>query len=402
MKFSARGRVLAISSQIADVWSVTDFSNPELTTYAQSQIHRETRLGVQIMAGLALTIQLGVAILLLTRGLDAIYIKTNVLLGLLALHIFISARYVSDLKTLHMLGMTFLVIGALAITMLAHQAGELNVGMIAAIVMLFVTIPIVPWALREACLVIALTYLLLTSSLASVPGRFNTDAILALQLLVFGAALIGLIITGRNTYIRKHDLNARFALEKTHKELELVSMQDHLTGAWNRRYLQEQFPYMARTCQKNGKTLHIAVLDVDNFKTINDVYGHQIGDHILVCISKIFVAHIGQHGRLIRLGGDEFLIVFWGDDLDALIEKAIVDLQHSPVAKKIHNTQPVTLSAGIVSSDPSCVAELEFMYKAADAALYEAKKDKPGARPPSPPADPKTSKLLTRTGSWTL
>ncbi|MBT8083750.1 MAG: GGDEF domain-containing protein [Woeseia sp.] len=389
---------MAIPKQIADVWSATDFSNPDLTGYAETQIHKETRLGVQIMAGLALFIQMGVAVLLLWRGLDPVYIKTNLILGVLAAHILISASYVKDLRTLHMLGMTFLVFGALAITLLAHQIGELNVGMIAAIVMLFVAIPVVPWALREASLVIALTYLLLTSSLASVPGRFNSDSILALQLLIFGAAIIGFIITGRNTYVRKHDLLTRFDLEKTHKELELVSMQDHLTGAWNRRYLQEQFPYMARTCQKSKKTLHIAVLDVDNFKTINDVYGHQIGDHILVCIAKIFAAHIGAHGRLIRLGGDEFFIVYWGDDLDTLIERSIRDLQLSPVAKKIHGTQAVTLSAGMVSSDPNCVAELEFMYKTADKALYEAKKGKPSARPSNGPSE----KLLTRTGSWTL
>ncbi|MGB5353598.1 MAG: diguanylate cyclase, partial [Woeseia sp.] len=278
MNAPCRGTDLTIFTRIADVWSATDFNNPELDGYAAAQIYKETQLGVQIMAGIALLIQLAVAVLLLVRGLDALYIKTNIILGLLAVHIFVSAKYVQDLRTLHALGMTFLVIGALAITLLAHQMGELNIGMIAAIVMLFVAIPIVPWALREATLVVALTYLLLTTSLASVPDRFNVDAIVSLQLLVFGAALIGIVITGRTTFIRKHDVKARFELERAHKELELVSMQDHLTGTWNRRYLQEQFPYMARTCHKNRKTLHIAVLDIDNFKTINDSFGHQVGD----------------------------------------------------------------------------------------------------------------------------
>ena len=101
--------------------------------------------------------------------------------------------------------------------------------------MLFVAIPLVPWALRETSIVIGLAYLLLTSSLVAVPGRFNVESLWALQLLVFGAAVIVLVITGRNTFIRKHDMRARFELENAHTEMELLTMQDHLTGAWNRR-----------------------------------------------------------------------------------------------------------------------------------------------------------------------
>lgn len=222
---------MAITTYLADVWSATAFRNPGLAGYAEAQIRKDTRHGVQTMAGLALLMQASVAALLFLRGFDATYIKTNVIFGVLSLHILISAAFVKDVRTLHVLGMTFLVIGALAITFLAHQTGDLNIGMIAAIVMLFVAIPLVPWALREATIVIALTYLLLTSSLVSVPGRFDTGAIWILQLLVLGAAVIGIVVTGRNTFVRKQDIRARYALEKAHDELELLSMQDHLTGA---------------------------------------------------------------------------------------------------------------------------------------------------------------------------
>ncbi len=389
---------MAITTYLADVWSATTFRNPGLAGYAEAQIRKDTRLGVQTMAGLALLMQATVAALLLLRGIDVTYLKTNVIFGALSLHILISAAFVKDVRTLQVLGMTFLVIGALAITFLAHRTGDLNIGMIAAIVMLFIAIPLVPWALREATIVIVLTYVLLTSSLVSVPGRFDSGAIWILQLLVLGAALIGIVVTGRNTFLRKQDIRARYALEKAHDELELLSMQDHLTGAWNRRFLQERFSRIARICLEKNVIMHMAILDVDDFKGINDAFGHQIGDDILVCIAKVFMRQIGDHGRLIRLGGDEFLIIYWGRDLDALVDRAIADLQKSSAAAGLQGDRRVTLSAGIVSAEPGQCADLEFMYKTADNALYRAKHDRLDSEPDAPSA----TNALARTGTWKL
>ncbi|MGB5354012.1 MAG: diguanylate cyclase, partial [Woeseia sp.] len=108
-------------------------------------------------------------------------------------------------------------------------------------------------------------------------------------------------------------------------------------------------------------------------------------------------------GRLIRLGGDEFLIVYWGDDPDTLIEKAIRELQKSPVARTMHGQHVVTLSAGIVSSGLTRPADLEGMYKTADKALYDQKQVRQSnTRPAFRIPDGETEQLLARTGSWTL
>ncbi len=385
---------MAISNYLAEVWSATQFQDRELAGYAEAQIEKDTRLGVQIMAGLALLMQACVAFLLISQEFDPAYINTNFLLAALSLHILISAGFIKDVRTLHFLGMTFLVIGALAITFLAHRTGDLNIGTMAAIILLFVAIPLVPWALREATLVIVLTYLLLTSSLASVPGRFDSGSFWVLQLLVLGAAIICIVITGRNTFIRRHDIRARFELEHAHRGLELLSMRDHLTKAWNRRFLQERFPDIAKACRDEQQAMHIAVLDIDDFKGINDHYGHQVGDWILVSLSEIFIRHIGDRGYLVRLGGDEFLIIYRGEGLDALIELAIADLQCAPVAHEFKGKRTITLSAGIVSSKPGDVANLEEMYQTADRALYGAKNNRPSPR--------RSEDQLARTGTWKI
>ena len=388
---------MAISSYLADVWSVTEFRNPELSGYAEAQLLQDTRLGIQTMAGLSLLTQACVALLLLSKGLGSAYFSTNIVLGALSLHVLISAAFVNDIRALHVLGMAFLTIGALAVTFLAHRIGDLNIGMIAAIVMLFVAIPLVPWALREAVVVVGLTYLLLTTSLISVPGRFEAGSLWVLQLLVLGSAVVGVVVTGRNTFIRKQDIRARFELEIAHDEMALLSMKDHLTGAWNRRFLAERFPEIAHGCRENGQTLHVAILDIDDFKGLNDQFGHQVGDEILVAISKILIRQLGENGYLIRLGGDEFQILYFGDYLEGLINRSIVQLQNEPVAANLAGQRMVTLSAGIVSAAPDETAKLEVLYKTADKALYSAKNDRPTAVQAINLGD-----TLARTGTWRL
>ena len=301
---------MAISTYLANVWSVTDFGDPELSGYARDQLLKDTRLGIQAMAGLSFAMQLCVAVVVLTKGLGNPYLYISVLFGLLSLHVLLSASYLKDVRTLQALGMVFLVIGALCLTSLAHQTGELQIGMMAATVMLFVAIPVVPWALRETSIVIGLSYLLLTSSLIIVPGRFDTESLWILQLLVLGAALVVIVVSARNTFIRKQDLRARFELESAHSDMELLTMQDHLTGAWNRRFLSEKFDEFAEYCLERDKAMHVAILDIDDFKGINDEFGHQFGDKILMCVADIFVRLLDGKGRLISLGGDEFQIIY--------------------------------------------------------------------------------------------
>lgn len=385
---------MTISTYLADVWSATDFGDPELSGYAEIQMRKDTRIGVQMMALLSLVMQLVVAAFILSRDLGGVYLYTNIILVIFSLHILISAAFVDDVRTLHVLGMSFLIIGALAITFLAHRAGDLNIGMMAAIVMLFIAIPLVPWALREAVIVVGLTYLMLTSSLISVPGRFAPGSLWVLQTLLLGAAIVVVVVAGRNTFIRKQDIRTRFELENAHSEMELLSMQDHLTGAWNRRFLDENFSDLARQCAEQKTSMHLAVLDIDDFKGINDMFGHQAGDKILISVADTFVRLLSGRGRLVRLGGDEFLIIYYGDDLDAMIDAAIAELQQGAVTAQLLDQRTVTLSAGIASTEPGQLADLETLYKSADRALYAAKQKRPLA------AGPKAA--LTRTGTWSL
>ncbi len=234
------GEVLAVKNYLADLWSATSFRTPEAARYAAPLVRKDTRQGVQILASLSLSVNVFAWLLATTNGTGALAIYSHIALAALSLHVLISARLVDDIKALQGLGMVLIVVTALAIILVAHRSGDLGISMMAAIVMLIISVPLVPWALREASIVLGFTVLLLASSLISVPGRFNLESLWLLQLLVLGSLVIVALLVARNTAVRKRDLRARLALDNARKKMELLSLKDHLTGAWNRRYLEHR------------------------------------------------------------------------------------------------------------------------------------------------------------------
>ena len=379
-----------MKTYLADAWSATDFRSKELDGYAEIQLCADVRQGVQVMALLSLGMQICMAVFAVYAEAGSSYLYTALTLSTLSLHVLISAKYVEDIKALQMLGMVLLMVTALALSFLAHRTGDLHVGMIAGVILLFISIPLVPWALREATIVIGLTYGLLIASLMSVPGRFESEALVSLQLMLAGAAIIVCVVIARNTFIRKQDIRTQFDLERAHKEMEILSMKDHLTGAWNRRFLDHQFPKEIEKCCK-GKTLHVAVLDIDDFKGINDRFGHHVGDDILRGIGENFIDMLGKDGWLIRLGGDEFQIFYCGDDLKGLIGIAVEKLHDMPEVEGVKRERTITLSAGFTSARYGESLDLDALYKAADEALYSSKQSRT-----------ENIAVSRRTGSWRI
>lgn len=391
------GVVLAVAKYLADVWSATDFREEELGRYAEPLVREDTRQGVQTLASLSLLVNLLAWFLVFRSGAGALDSYSHLALAALSIHIFVSALFIHEIRALQVLGVVLIVVSALAIVFVAHTSGDLSIGMMAAIIMLVISTPLIPWGLREATIVIGLLIALLTSSVMSVPGRFNLEAFWLLELLVLGStAVVGLLVA-RNTVVRKQDIRARFDLDVARKEMKLLSLKDHLTGAWNRRYFETEFPRMAEECRGQRKTLHVAILDIDDFKGINDQYGHQLADQVLSGLSEIFIRQLGDIGRLVRLGGDEFLILYCGDDLRELIKDVVAELHKQPGVRKITTDREISMSAGFSSAGPNDVVGIEKLYSQADRALYAMKRERAPVKLVASGED-----LLSRTGSWKL
>lgn len=162
-------------------------------------------------------------------------------------------------------------------------------------------------------------------------------------------------------------------LEVKNKELDFLSNQDTVTNLYNRRYFIQALEQEIETVKGNEK-IGLIFLDLDRFKTINDMYGHHIGDAVLIEISKRLNAFYVGNSILARLGGDEFVISFHGSfnykQLEQVANK-IIQSCSEPIEVD-HYVFYVTASIGI-SIYPLDASDASTLMKNADIAMYQAK-----------------------------
>ena len=221
--------------------SATEFGRREVTDYARDLILPETRVGLLWLALLLLGLQIGIWILEYRAGRGEAYFYTFCMLSLLSIHMLWSVRFVKDTTALHFLAMTYLLVYAMAIVLVAHRAGTFDIALMASAVMLIVVVPLIPWGLQEAAAVTILIYTLFTASTIAVQGRFDVETLFTLQFLLFASAIIVVVLVARNVRVRKHDIETRYDLEQAQRRHEHLALTDPLTGAFNRRFLDQNY-----------------------------------------------------------------------------------------------------------------------------------------------------------------
>ena len=363
------------SSIFADSWSVTQFHAESLSSYARGLMLDETRRGLRGLAGLSLLILAAEALLYAKLGLPGMYLYSSGLLALFAAHILLISGGIRDLPTLHLLGMTLLVVSGMAFVLIAHKTGSFSVALFATVAMLFMVIPMVPWGLREASVTAGLVYGMFTASTWSAATQFEPSTLITLQFIMLGASGVSLALVARNVSVRRRDINTRFELEEAHKKILILSNKDPLTGAWNRRYLKGEFSARLEEWRLEDRTFHFAFIDIDDFKPINDSYGHDFGDEVLKRVASSFESVLGARGCLIRMGGDEFAVLFADEDPVSVIQDGLEHISRQNAGTG-SNTEAIRLSIGMVSVAPSFAPSQESVYKEADIALYVAKERK--------------------------
>jgi len=157
-------------------------------------------------------------------------------------------------------------------------------------------------------------------------------------------------------------------------QLEKAAFTDALTGVKNRRYFMDEAEKALKNSIKNKQEASLIMIDVDNFKTINDTYGHPAGDEVL----KILVARIAHSLKketlVARYGGEEFIILLPGSDADSALGAA-ERIRRNVEASNIvtgENELAVTISLGIASTLGQGIS-LDKLISNADKALYHAK-----------------------------
>ncbi len=170
---------------------------------------------------------------------------------------------------------------------------------------------------------------------------------------------------------------AQDCLIESEAQLREQSVRDHLTGLFNRRYLEETLDRELLRAARKATPVGILLLDVDHFKQFNDVSGHAAGDTILRELGSLLRANVRGEDIPCRYGGDEFTVVMPDATREVVRQRAELlgrraGRFHIPFEGRV--LDPVTLSIG-VAAFPEDGSHSEALLKAADRALYRAKRE---------------------------
>lgn len=214
-------------------------------------------------------------------------------------------------------------------------------------------------------------------------------AILAVPLLRQGK-LIG-VISGvrkqKNSFTKTDVLileilanQAAVALDnaKTFKEIENMAILDDLTKVYNYRYFQQKIHQEVEKAALEGTAVSLMVIDLDNFKRINDTHGHTTGNRILIELAQEFRKSIRKYDVLFRYGGDEFVVVFPNTNKDVaevIAERILENVNNTVFGKSEGIDESVTFSAGIAEFPTDAEDHLDLMRKA-DRIMYLGSKEK--------------------------
>lgn len=166
-------------------------------------------------------------------------------------------------------------------------------------------------------------------------------------------------------------------LDALNRELQLLSVTDGLTKAYNHRHFQERLKNEFARAKRYGDPLGCVMLDIDNFKAVNDLWGHPVGDRVLVRLVDIIKDDVRGEDLVARYGGEEFALLLPKANREhaaALAERVRERIERERVDVSPEGHLRFTVSAGVAAYDPAGpLQEADQLLHAADVALYRAK-----------------------------
>ncbi len=169
---------------------------------------------------------------------------------------------------------------------------------------------------------------------------------------------------------RKLEISNRCLIQ----QLEELSIKDPLTGLYNYRYLQNCLDQEIELSNRYGRTFFVLVLDIDQFKNINETHGHLFGDHVLTSLSGVIQSELRASDRIFRYGGEEFLIIMneiSKEEIAGVIERLMTRIHnYSFTYEDRHDKISVSMGGAFYPQDALDKTDL---IKAANKSLAKAK-----------------------------
>ena len=176
--------------------------------------------------------------------------------------------------------------------------------------------------------------------------------------------------------ITKRLVKSNLELKSAQNKLVKLNKLDQLSGVYNRNYLESFYTNNLSNNSKKKKCLSMLMMDIDNFKSYNDTYGHINGDKVIANVANVIKDSCRDDDIIIRYGGEEFLAILFGRDIKEgeYIARLIIEGVHNlEIEHKQSSTGYVTVSIGLTGCCSDEEIDKREMIKIADGALYEAK-----------------------------
>ncbi|MGN7100783.1 putative bifunctional diguanylate cyclase/phosphodiesterase [Ralstonia holmesii] len=212
----------------------------------------------------------------------------------------------------------------------------------------------------------------------SVCGAAHTGASaewLALVIIIVTLAVlaIALIISVLDLRMEARTALLANSLAAANKELAYLALHDNLTKLSNRVLLEDRLTQAIRTAEREKRCFALMFMDLDGFKAVNDVYGHHVGDLLLIDVAQRIGARVRQQDTVARVGGDEFVVLAYVDDPEdaGTLADALLEVVREPFMAGGHELR-VSTSIGIAIYPGNGDNQHDLLTNA-DAAMYHAK-----------------------------
>lgn len=187
--------------------------------------------------------------------------------------------------------------------------------------------------------------------------------------------------SGRIATLQNTLLETTAALSLANKHLEELSTTDPITGLGNRRYLNKQLDTHLLQAHSRGGSICLAIIDIDHFREINDEHGHEVGDEVLVGLSRRLRRAVRPTDVIVRMGGEAFGVLMYypqpGTYRPSVFDRVLKSIAQRPI-QTTESSIAVTVSIGVYAYHGDQNREIESaheMIKIADENLYKAKEN---------------------------